>query len=58
MTSSPEEREDGIREDGVRKMSEVVSVLAKCKTLLSSGQHHIYHLVCLWSLCTAVIIDA
>ena len=57
-TPSPEERKDGIRENGIRKMSEVVSVLAKCKTLLSSGQRQIYHPICLWSLCIAVVVDA
>lgn len=58
IRKTSEERKDGIREDGMRKISEVVSVLAKYKTLLSSGQHHIYHLICLSSLCIAVIVDA
>lgn len=58
IRKTSEERKSGIREDGMRKMSEVVSVLAKCKTLLSSGQYHTYHLICLWSLCIAVIVDA
>jgi len=57
-TLSPEETQDGIREGGIRIMPEVVSVLSKCKTLLSSGQCQIYHSICLWSLCIAVTVDA